>query len=114
MSTQLRRALEQVARRLRSVRLWGALALCWTAWALVGLALDALLARPAVATIPSGWLLATFAALASATAAACTTMALRSARDRRRIARRIEAKYPVATRVPASSTSTSARTSPPA
>ena len=36
MSTQLRRALEQVARRFRHARLWTGLTLCWLIWALAG------------------------------------------------------------------------------
>ena len=38
MRTELRQVLEQVARRFRKVRLWSSLAVCWLAWALVGLA----------------------------------------------------------------------------
>ncbi len=45
MSTELRRALEQVAARSRGVRLWGALALCWLAFALIGCGLSLVLGR---------------------------------------------------------------------
>ena len=41
MSWQLRQALERVARRVREVRLWSSLALCWLAWTLVGALLAA-------------------------------------------------------------------------
>ena len=41
MSWKLRQALERVARRVREVRLWSSLALCWSAWALVGALLAA-------------------------------------------------------------------------
>ena len=36
MSRELRQALEQVAQRVREVRLWSSLAVCWSAWAVVG------------------------------------------------------------------------------
>ncbi|MEA2630003.1 MAG: hypothetical protein QOE66_222, partial [Chloroflexota bacterium] len=96
MSMELQQALEQVARRFRHVRLWSGLALCWLAWALVGLGLSFLLSRPGMmsAPIPGGLLLASFASLTSVTAIACAILALRSARDPRWVARRIEARLP--------------------
>src|SRR5437899_11181332 len=93
MSTELRQALEQVARRFRHVRLWSGLALCWLTWAVLGLGLSVLLSRSGDASIRRGWLLASFAALAVTSGLACTLIALRSVRDRRWVARRIESKH---------------------
>lgn len=93
MSGELRAALDEVARRLRNVRLWAALAACWLAWLLVGIGLDALSSRGASPLV--GWRLGLlFAGLAGATGLVVAVLAYRSTRDRRRIARRIEAKYP--------------------
>ena len=94
MSMELRQALEQVARRFRHVRLWSCLAVCWLTWALVGVGLTALLSRPVAASISRQSLLAIFAALATASALVCIVLTLRSVRDRRWVARRIEAKHP--------------------
>lgn len=100
MSIELRQALEQVARRFRRVRLWGGLALCWLTWAFLGWGLAALLSRTGQGPLPiplpitGRWMLGAFAALATATGLACVTWALRSARDPRWVARRIEAEHP--------------------
>src|SRR5208283_3848201 len=75
-SRELRQALEQVARRVREVRVWSSLALCWLAWALVGALL-------AAAGVRSGVIVAGFAALALASGLACVACAMRSARDLR-------------------------------
>jgi len=96
MSTELRQALERVARRFRQVRLWTMLAFCWLGWAMIGLWL--------VRTSRTGgmgseilrsqsWLWTTLGA-ALTTAAICALAAFRSARDPRWVARRIEAKHP--------------------
>ncbi len=87
MSWQLRQVLERVAHRVREVRLWSSLALCWLAWACVGALL-------VVAGVRSVLILAGFAALALGTGLACVVFALRSARDLRGVARRIEAAHP--------------------
>src|SRR5260370_186788 len=60
MSTELRQALEEVARRFRHVRLWGGLALCWLAWAVLGLSLSALRSRSGTEPTPAGWPLRPF------------------------------------------------------
>ena len=91
MNSELRRALEQVAGRARRVRLWGSLALCWLAWSALGFAL----ARQAdlASSRPVLFLPAWIASLA-VSALACTALALRSARDPRRVANWIEARHP--------------------
>ncbi|SIO41371.1 hypothetical protein SAMN05444166_4502 [Singulisphaera sp. GP187] len=97
MSTELRQALEQVARRFRQVRLWSSLALCWLAWAIVGLVIAVLLTRANLAESTSSsatWVPAILAALALATGAVCAITAHRWARDLRWVARQIEAKHP--------------------
>jgi hypothetical protein len=93
MNSELRRALEQVARRFRHVRLWGALALCWLAWAIVlGMVVWAL-SYLGETPIPTRWLLGLLA-IAVTTGAALAIWAMHSVRDPRWVARRIEAKYP--------------------
>lgn len=97
MSTELRQALERVARRFRHVRLWSTLALCWLLWGLIGLGLAVLLAKSGAAestSTPARWVPAILAALALATGAYTVIAAQRSARDPRWVARRIEAKHP--------------------
>jgi hypothetical protein len=87
MSWKLRQALERVARRVRKVRLWSSLALCWSAWALVG----ALIVASGVRSVA---IVASFVPLALASGLACVVLAMRSARDLRGVARRIEAAHP--------------------
>jgi hypothetical protein len=94
MILELRRALERVARRFRRVRLWGSLAICWLAWALVGAGLALVPDRPGLVSISGGWLVAALAVAAAATGVLCAILALRSVRDRRWVARRIEAMHP--------------------
>jgi hypothetical protein len=94
MITELRLALEQVARRFRHVRLWSALALCWLTWACVGLGLTFMLSRPDQELISGRTLLVSFALVALITGIVCVISALRSVRDPRWVARRIEAKHP--------------------
>lgn len=94
MNYSLQRALERVAKRLRRLRLWSTVGLCWYVWAILGAGLVAILARPVPAILPDRWLLGSYLGLAVATALACAALALRSARDPRSIARRIEARYP--------------------
>ncbi len=95
MSTELREALERVARRFRLARLRSALALCWLAWSLVGLGLAFVISKhDSIFDMPGLWLLAAFAALAATTGASCALLALRSVRDPRWVARRIEARHP--------------------
>jgi len=94
MSAELRQALELVARRYRRVRLWGGLALCWLAWAVAAAGLAGAAARPGGGWVAAPRFLATLAALAAASGAGCAALALRSARDRRWIALRVEARHP--------------------
>ena len=95
MSGRLRQALEQVARRFRSVRLWGGLAVCWLVLALVGWAIAAYgrlcparpgSRRPGCRRCWRSW--------RRAVGIACALAALRSARDPRWVARRIETRHP--------------------
>ena len=48
MNAELERALDRVADRVRTLRLWAALALCWAAWAAVGLILIGLGVHPPI------------------------------------------------------------------
>ena len=92
MSTELRQALEQVARRFRQVRLWSGLALCWLA---LGPGRRGLLAagrRCGPIRCVARWVVA--AAGAGLGRSPASLVALRSARDPRWVARRIEAKHP--------------------
>ena len=93
MSTQLRRALEQVARRFRQARLWTGLTLCWLVWALAGVCLWVIGSHSGEKLISDGSLLILFG-LVAATGTACALAALRSVRDSRWVARRIEARHP--------------------
>ncbi len=90
MSGRLKEALEQVARRFRRVRLWGGLAACWLVLAIVGLAL----ARMGFWKIPPQWTPPTLALLAMMLGLSCALAAIRSARDPRWVARRIESHHP--------------------
>ena len=65
MSGRLRQALEQVARRFRSVRLWGGLAACWLVLALPAGAIAALGPLPGMADVPAAWVPALLALLAA-------------------------------------------------
>ena len=94
MIAEFRAALDRVGRRFRHARLWGTLAVCWLAWAILGLGLSALLDRSLTLPLPGPWLLAAYASLAAATGLVGATLALRTARDRRWVARRIEARHP--------------------
>ncbi len=93
MNTDLRRALEVVARRHRQVRLWGSLALCWLGWGVLGWGLAGEAVRPDAGPWPSAFLPAWALALA-ATGTLCVILARRSAADPRRVAGWIEAKHP--------------------
>ena len=93
MNTELRHALEQVARRFRLARLWSSLALCWLAWGVIGLGLASALGRAPSASA-NRWLPLVFVTLAALTGAYCALLVHRSLRDRRWIARKIEANHP--------------------
>jgi len=93
MNSELRQALERVARRFRHVRLWSGLAVCWLVWAIVGWVAPLVLFHLRKTPIPGPWLLGSFA-VAAATGVALAIWAMRSVRDPRWVARRIEAKYP--------------------
>jgi hypothetical protein len=94
MSARLRQALEQVARRVRRVRLWGGLAACWLVLALLGGAIAALGPMPGMSDVPPVWRPALLALLAAMMGMACALAAIRSARDPRWVARRIEFRHP--------------------
>jgi len=87
MNYELRSVLDQVARRLRRRGLLSALAWCWLAWGLVGLALAATGPHPtAVVAMVAG--LAVGSGLGSAWAVK------RGGRDPKRIAALVESAYP--------------------
>ena len=93
MTTELRRALERVAKRFRH-----ALALVGAGRVLAGVGAGrrrplAGRARSGEPLIPTGWLLALFV-VAVATGACLRVAALRSLRDARWVARKIEARHP--------------------
>ncbi len=93
MRTELRRALEQVARRFRSERLWTGLTLCWLIWAVVGVCLWLIGLFSGERWISDGWLVVFLGAVV-ATGIGCAVLAVRSVKDVRWVARRIEARYP--------------------
>ncbi len=93
MSKELRRALEQVAERFRHARLWTGLTLCWLIWALAGVCLWMIGSRSGEKLMSDGWLL-TLLGVVVATGIGYALTALRSVRDSRWVARRIEAKHP--------------------
>jgi hypothetical protein len=93
MITELGQALEQVARRFRRTRLWGALALCWLVWALAGIGLWLLGMRFGDAVV-SPTALAALIVAAALTGIACAFLSLRSVSDKRWVARKIEARHP--------------------
>ncbi len=89
-SVELRRTLDRVGGRVRRLRLWGGLAVCWAACALVGIV--AVVARSeAVAPRDVALLLA---AVAVAVGMTWWLIVGRMARDPRWLARRIESKNP--------------------
>ena len=94
MSNDLRLALDLVARRFRQLRLWSTLALGWALCAIVGLGMVLWLANAATIPLSPVGLFALLALPAVATLAIGAAFAYRSARDRRWVARRIEAAYP--------------------
>jgi hypothetical protein len=94
MSRQLIQALERVADRFRQERLWGSLAICWVAWASAVWGWTTFGLRPGLLAIGTGWLPWLLGAVALATAAGCVIWSLKSARDPRWVARRIELKHP--------------------
>jgi hypothetical protein len=91
MNFELRHKLERVARRIRSLRLWTALAICWLVWAIVGFVLYQLASRGGG---PRQFDWRGLAVLAAVSAVACALAAWRTARDQRAVARRIEARHP--------------------
>jgi hypothetical protein len=91
MNFELRHKLERVARRIRSLRLWTALAVCWLLWAIVGIVLFQF-ATGGAGVQQFDW--RALAMLAAASALACAFAACRTARDQRAVARRIEARHP--------------------
>ncbi len=94
MNSPLRRALRDVAHRIRQFRLWMLLALCWGFWAIVCAVLRTYTPQIESQSLTGGPLLATLFGLMIASALACVAIALRSARNDHWIARRIEADNP--------------------
>ena len=94
MSTELRQALDQVARRFRRLRLWRGLALCWLAWSILALLLYLVSARPGFEWLAGQERLISLAMMAAGTGILCGLFAGRAARDPRWVARRIEARHP--------------------
>jgi hypothetical protein len=90
MNFELRHKLERVARRIRSLRLWSTLAVCWFLWAIVGIMAFQFATRGSIQRFD--W--RALAMLAAASAVVCIIAAFRSARDKRAVARRIEACHP--------------------
>ncbi len=93
MTTELRRALEQVEARSREVRLWGALALCWLGFTVIGCGLILIMTGPGAETYPGAFLLSWLISLGAATLAISRPI-LHAKADHRLIALRIEARYP--------------------
>ena len=91
MNFELRLKLQRVARRIRSLRLWTALACCWLLWAAVGIVLFELAGR-------GGWNVRLtwdqLVVLAAVTSAACVLAAIVTARNQLAVARRVEARHP--------------------
>ncbi len=91
MNFELRHKLDLVARRIRSFRLSIMLAFCWLLWAVVGVMLFELGGRLGWNS-GLNWRPVLIAAAASAIA--CVFAVSRTVRDRRDVARRIEATHP--------------------
>src|SRR5262245_16680071 len=91
MTFELREKLSRVAGRIRSLRLWSGLSLCWLVWAAIGVVLFRL-------ANSYGWdsaaLWTKVAGFALATAIVWGFVVLRTARDQREVARRVEARHP--------------------
>src|SRR6185369_9228308 len=84
--------LERVARRIRSLRLWNSLAICWLVWAIIG---GTMLVGAAQWgwRLPANWPLF-LAGLAVATAWLVTVAVMRTSRNQLAVARRVEARHP--------------------
>jgi hypothetical protein len=91
MNFELRHKLDLVARRIRSLRLSITLAFCWLLWAIVGVMLFELGGRYGW-NAGLNWRHVVIAAAVSAII--CVIAVSRTVRDRRAIARRIEATHP--------------------
>ncbi len=91
MNLELRQKLERVAGRIRSLRLWTGLAVCWLAWAAIGAAAFAL-ARYGRISTPLGWI--ELISLATVSAFIYSVVVMCSVRDQRVVAHRIEAQHP--------------------
>ena len=94
MSGNLRQALEQVASRFRHLRLWSGLTFCWLSLAVIGALTTLLQPSSVVDSSDSTWLLGSLAILTLISGITCISLSLRSVRDPRWVARRIEAKHP--------------------
>ncbi len=91
MIHELHDLLYRAGARLRSLRLWSSLALCWVFWATV-VYLVARFAAPTSANWLAMWVVLGGATLL--TAVVCWQLARRAGSDPRAIAQRIEAKHP--------------------
>ena len=93
MSTELRRALDEVAARRRSVRVRVALALAWVALAVVAVGLGLALGRPGTERHAPGIILVWLGALVGVGFAIALPI-LRAPVDPRQVAGEVEAKFP--------------------
>jgi hypothetical protein len=93
MSGKLWQALEQVGSRYRRVRLFGGLAVCWLMLGLVCGVIAVVQETSGAVWAAGTWHLSVLVAAASLLGILCAGVALRSARDRRWVARRIEKRH---------------------
>ncbi|MBA3313613.1 MAG: hypothetical protein H0T47_10050 [Planctomycetaceae bacterium] len=93
MNSELRQALDEVAHRIRQFRLWSLLTMCWSAWAVAGLLFGNWVSRTESTAVASRTTLLVLCGLVFGSAALCVVAASRAGRNRRWIARRVEAKY---------------------
>ncbi len=91
MIHELHELLYRAGARVRSLRLWTSLALCWLFWAAVVYGI-ARFAEPAAQQWTTAWWV--LAAATLATAIVCWRISSRAGRDPRGMARRIEATHP--------------------
>jgi hypothetical protein len=94
MSNELRQALEQVASRFRSLRLWAALAICWLIWSMIALGILFAISYPELARVPLPRILVPLAFLTVLSALACVFLSRRFATDPRWVARQVESRHP--------------------
>src|SRR5262245_49231083 len=91
MIHELHELLYRAGARVRSLRLWTSLAVCWVFWAAIVFGV-ARFAAPARGDWTGVWIV--LVAATFVTAVICWRYATRAGRDPRRMARRIEAVHP--------------------